>query len=207
MRAKPFPASRALVAGFHEVGGEQSTTDSEVRAEWSLHLVAPPLWAWSRQDTSPREGRGQGGEVPAPPPEGARSSAASLASFTGARVEATAVGDLKPSCSCAATANSLRTGEIRGRDRSCSASPLLSLTFPAILALLSRPLDVPSQLLLSSLFSVKTHGSACRQDPFLSALTPGPQLFQSQIFLCRLGFFLGSASSTKTILISACFLS
>lgn len=33
MRAKPFPASGALVAGLHEVGvGGQPTTDSEVLA-------------------------------------------------------------------------------------------------------------------------------------------------------------------------------
>lgn len=110
------------MAGLHEVGGGQSTTASEVLAGESLHLVAPPLWAWPSQDTSPREGRGPGGEVMAPPPGESRSSAASSASFTGARAEATAVSDLNPGCSVLLPPNSLLTGEARVRRELLSVS-------------------------------------------------------------------------------------
>ena len=198
IRTRLFPAKVAfpLVSGLHEVGGGQATTTSEIprsRQSQSLHLIAPPLWAWSHRALQSWEGAwpGRGGGRSLPPGV-SRSSAAAAASFTEARAGAAAVAELNASCSCGCSATSLRKGEPR---------ELLSTPLPLPDSSLCHPCPAPAGpwiCLLNSLLSVHSTAQLLPQHLFLLALM---QLFRFQIFLYRLDF------STQTVLTSACFLS
>lgn len=78
----PSFSFRALVAGFHDVGGASSLTTLGILAGESLHLTTPPLKAW----LYPRPVRGEGGArmggVCHAPRESRSSAASAAALFT-----------------------------------------------------------------------------------------------------------------------------